>query len=115
LGCAQLEKLPDYLSRKRALAERYLKAFEKATFGKVLREPSYARSNYWLNTLVLSSENASERDAILKTLHENKILARPAWRLLNRLPMYEGCPRMDLSCAESLERRIVSLPSSVFL
>jgi len=27
--------------------------------------------------------------------------------------MYESCPRMDLSVAESLERRIVNIPSSV--
>jgi perosamine synthetase len=31
------------------------------------------------------------------------------------LPMYRDCPRMDLSTAESLARRIINLPSSARL
>jgi perosamine synthetase len=39
-------------------------------------------------------------------------MARPVWTLMHRLPMYAACPRMDLAGAESLEARIVNLPSS---
>ena len=34
---------------------------------------------------------------------------------MHRLPMYRECPRMDLSVAESLERRLINLPSSAIL
>jgi perosamine synthetase len=33
--------------------------------------------------------------------------------LMHRLPMYSGCPRMDLSVAEDLETRLINIPSSV--
>ena len=40
---------------------------------------------------------------------------RPAWALMQHLPMYADCPRMDLPVAESLERRLVNLPSGAGL
>jgi perosamine synthetase len=32
---------------------------------------------------------------------------------MHRLPMFASAPRMDLAGAESLERRIINLPSGV--
>jgi perosamine synthetase len=34
---------------------------------------------------------------------------------MHRLPMYAACPRMPLPVAESLEARVVNLPSSARL
>jgi perosamine synthetase len=34
---------------------------------------------------------------------------------MHRLPMYSDCTRMDLTTAESLERRAINLPSSAHL
>lgn len=115
LGCAQLEQLPGFLDRKRQLATRYLDAFRGIPGVAVMHEPEGCRSNYWLNALLLDQPDESARDALLEALNEAGIMARPVWTLMHRLPMYVGCSRMDLSTAESLERRIVNLPSSPFL
>ena len=42
-------------------------------------EPEHARSNYWLNTLLLDREFADQRDALLDALNEAGLMARPAW------------------------------------
>jgi len=34
---------------------------------------------------------------------------------MHKLPMYAHCPRMTLTVAESLERRLINLPSSSYL
>jgi perosamine synthetase len=34
---------------------------------------------------------------------------------MHKLPMFMNCPRMDLSGAESLDRRIINIPSSAWL
>lgn len=115
LGCAQLEQLPRFIEKKRALHDRYVKAFSALKGLKVFSELSYGKSNYWLNALVLEKESAFERDAILAHCHERSIMARPAWILMNELPMYKDCPKMDLSESVSLLSRIVSIPSSEFL
>ena len=54
----------------------------------------------------------SQADSLLKITNDKGIMTRPAWKLLAKLPMFGECPRMDLNVAESLERRLVSIPSS---
>ncbi len=115
LGVAQLEQLETFVYRKRALAERYRAAFESARDVRYFVEPSFARSNYWLNTLLLEPEYSGELEAILEVLNAAGLGARPAWTLMHRLPMYQDCPRMDLGVAEDLAARIVNIPSSAFL
>ena len=115
LGCAQLELIGKFLRLKRALAEEYKRAFKDVQGIRFVTEPSYAKSNYWLNTLMLSEENAALRDAVLEETNRQGIQTRPVWTLMSRLPMFQSCPRMDLSIADSLERRIINIPSSARL
>ncbi|MFA6601138.1 MAG: LegC family aminotransferase, partial [Candidatus Omnitrophota bacterium] len=115
MGVAQLEKLPEFLRRKRDLAMRYKAAFAGIAGIRFFEEPSFARSNYWLNVVLLDREVEGERDDLLRALHEDGIKARPAWTLMHRLPMYKDCPRMDVSTAEGIERRLINIPSSAGL
>lgn len=116
LGVAQLRKLSERVEKKRRLARRYLAEFEGLDTGKIFEEPQCATSNYWLNTLLLSSESSLEvRNELLDDLNAAGYMARPAWSLMHRLPFNAGCPRAPLPIAEQLERRIVSLPSSARL
>jgi perosamine synthetase len=115
LGLAQLELLPQLLDRKQALAARYIREFAQFRGARMFEAPDFAASNYWLNTLILDADDTARRDAVLTCLNENGIGARPVWRLMHRLPMYRDCPRMSLDVAESLERRIINVPSSAHL
>jgi len=115
LGCAQLEQLPEFLASKRRLFERYQAALADIDQVRLMSEPSDCESNYWLQTLVLSDAVANQRDAILQTTNDTGLMTRPAWRLMHRLEPYTECPRAPLPVAESLERRIVNLPSSAGL
>lgn len=115
LGCAQLEQLPAFLDRKRGLAERYRKAFAGMQGITFFSEPENARSNYWLNALLLDEAEAAQRDALLELTNRGGIQTRPAWTLMHRLPMYKDCPAMDLTIAESIARRLINIPSSAVL
>lgn len=115
LGCAQLEQLTGFIQEKRRLARRYQMAFQDFAGAQVFAEAGFARSNYWLNVLLINDQHSSCRDRILDLAGEAGIMARPAWSLMSYLPMYKDCPRMDLGRSENLERRIINLPSSVGL
>lgn len=115
LGCAQIEQLPEFIRKKRNLAERYQIAFKGIEGVKIFKEASWAQSNYWLNVLLLNHEYSSQRDQLLTLTGSQGIMTRPSWTLMHKHPMYQNCPRMDLTVAESLERRIINLPSSAFL
>jgi len=115
MGCAQLEQLPRFLDKKRALAARYCKAFDEIENVHFFTEPDFAHSNYWLNVLLLDKSQAYKRDAALEITNSHGIQTRPAWKLMHRLPMYNNCPHMDLSIAEDLESRLINIPSSAVL
>lgn len=115
LGCAQLEQLPGFIESKRRLYKRYAEAFAGFSGATLFAEPEHCRSNYWLQTLLLDADAASERDAVLARTNDVGYMTRPAWTLLDRLPMYAGCPKAPLPGAESLALRIVNLPSSAGL
>jgi perosamine synthetase len=115
LGCGQMERLASMVEAKRELAGRYLEVFKDFPNASIFREPNGARSNYWLNTLVIDREYAPERDRLLSALHANGIHARPLWTPMHMLAMYQNCPRARLPVAEDMNGRCVNLPSSPFL
>jgi perosamine synthetase len=112
LGCAQLENLPSFIARKRQLAARYEAAFAGVAGLRFLREPESCLSNYWLNAIVLDPAQSAQRDDLLAALNDAGYMSRPLWTLMHRLPMYAACPRMPLPTAESLEARVINIPSS---
>jgi len=112
LGCAQLERLPDMLARKRVLAEVYRAAFSGSTGLRFVGEPDGCRSNYWLNSVRLNEPSMALRDALLTVANDQGFQCRPAWTLMHRLPMYAHCPRAPLPVAERLEAALINLPSS---
>ena len=112
LGCAQLEQLTGFLAAKRALVHRYLDAFASVPQVRIFHEPTGARSNYWLQALLLEPLHAHLRDAILSATHRAGILTRPAWVPMHQLPQFADAPRAALDRTEDLATRIINLPSS---
>lgn len=112
LGCAQLEQLDGFLASKRRLAAAYQRAFAGVPGVQFSREPEGTTSNYWLNAILLDEAHADLRDEVLTALNAAGFGARPTWTLMHRLPMFAACPRGDLPVAESIERRLINLPSS---
>ena len=115
LGLAQIEKLPEFVEKKRKLAKKYQELFADAKEFKFFTEPEYAKSNYWLNAIILNKGYENLRDEILKDTNENGVMTRLVWKLMHHLKMFKDCPRMDLSVSESLEKRVINIPSSAYL
>ncbi|MGV6851502.1 MAG: LegC family aminotransferase [bacterium] len=109
LGCAQMEMLPNYLKLKRHLAASYANFFHESEY-EFIKEPNYARSNYWLNTI--RCPNQASRNALLEITNQNGIMTRPVWQLMHHLPMYKQVPRGPLKASEKLATQLVNLPSS---
>lgn len=112
VGCAQLERLDDFVARKRQLALQYADAFARVPGVTFFREPAGAASNYWLNAFLLDAEHAGERDRLIEEAQAEGLGCRPVWVPMHRLPMYAACPRMDLSVCEDIARRLINVPSS---
>jgi len=113
LGCAQMEKLEEILTNKRQTAESYQKYFAQRDDISFVYEPDNAKSNYWLNAILL--ENGEQRDIFLQESNNAGVMTRPIWQLMNRLDMFHNAQCMPLNNAEWLEERVVNIPSGVRL
>ena len=58
-------------------------------------------------------ENKKDRESFLKQTNNAKVMTRPIWQLMFRLPMYQDCQKDEQVNAIFLEDRIVNIPSSV--
>jgi perosamine synthetase len=115
LGCSQLQELEARVAQKRKLAHRYADAFDDMQSIEFIKEPAGCRSNYWLNTLRLKTEDPEQREQLLGLLNDQKIMARPVWALLHLLPMFTNCPKSKCPVAETLETQLINIPSSAHL
>jgi len=111
LACAQLERLPEIIVEKRAIAGAYKAFFESHVWARFMTEPDNTQSNYWLCTIALSDRAA--RDALLEATNTAGVMTRPAWKLMPDLAMYAACAGGPLDNSRWLQDRIVNLPSSV--
>jgi len=110
LGCAQMERLSEFLSTKAKLADQWGRFFDQRDimFFRALDENS---ANHWLNALVLDSRE--ERDKFLKFTNDKSVMTRPIWTLMSKLPMFKECQTDGLKNSLWLVDRVVNIPSSV--
>jgi len=110
LACAQIEKLDEFINEKRELALKYevLFAGTEITF---VKEPDLARSNYWLNSILL--KDIKQRDEFLAYTNDKNVMTRPVWTLMNKLEMFKNSISANITNAMDIENRLVNLPSSV--
>jgi perosamine synthetase len=110
LLCAQIEQLDAFLKNKEETAHNYHQAFLQIgiNFPQAITN---TKSNYWLNCVLL--DNREERDEFLKYSNENGVMTRPAWTLMNKLPMFKNSICENIENAIDLENRLVNIPSGV--
>jgi aminotransferase in exopolysaccharide biosynthesis len=110
LGCAQMERLDDFLTIKTQLADQWDKFFDKRgiDFVKAIHGN---KANHWLNTIILDSRE--DRDEFLKFTNKNNVMTRPIWTLMSKLPMFKECQTDGLKNSLWLEDRLVNIPSGV--
>jgi dTDP-4-amino-4,6-dideoxygalactose transaminase len=111
LGLAQIENLSKFLKAKRILYKKYQKVFDKVEGVSLFKEITNAKSNYWLQTLILDKKNIKFKNKILKLAHKNSIFIRPAWKLISDLKPYKKKQKMDLSGAKDIFKRVINIPS----
>ena len=114
-GCAQLKQLPKFLQSKRDLYKRYCEKLSGLDGIRLLEEPCECSSNYWLQTIVLDDPDVELRNMILAGLNDAGLMSRPAWKGLHKLEHFKECPKMDMLVVNSLEKKIINIPSSSFL
>ena len=110
LGCAQMERLDEFLAIKNKLADQWCEFFDGHNI-YFCNAVEGCKANYWLNAIVLDSR--LERDKFLKFTNDNGVMTRPIWQLMSRLEMFKDCQTDGLKNSLWLQDRVVNIPSSV--
>lgn len=113
IGCAQLEKIEEFIAAKRQIAEKYSRAFLKIQGLTPMAEAPWAESTYWLYTILIDSKKfgIGSRRLMLK-LGKQGIESRPLWTPLSRNRMYLKSRKMISGISDSLHADSLSIPSS---
>ena len=110
LGCAQMERLDEFLTVKAQLADQW-GAFFNTRDAEFFKAIDGSKANHWLNAIILGSRE--DRDEFLKMTNDNNIMTRPIWTLMSKLPMFKDCQTDGLENSLWLEDRVVNIPSSI--
>jgi perosamine synthetase len=119
LGVAQLERLDQFVARKRRMGKRYTEILS-SVLGLQLPLPKtdYADNIYWVFGVVLNEEVPFDAEEAMRRLAHHKIGTRPFFWGMHEQPVFrkmglfehESCP-----VAERLARRGFYIPSGLAL
>ena len=117
IGVAQLERVWEFIARKRWMAEKYNAGLSGISWLQLPVEQGDVHNSYWLYTVVLETECGHNRNAILELLRGNGVEARPVFFPMHRMPPYRkfATSGATYDVANHLADWGISLPSSVTL
>lgn len=107
VGVAQMERLDEFVARKRLIADRYARQLPC----EVMREAPWAFSTYWQYTALVDKD----RRMLAKGLADEGIQTRPLWVPLHELTPFADCYAYRCEVVSELHRRAISIPCSTGL
>lgn len=109
IGIEQLKRLPEIVSRRRALAERYHErlAAEVPSVASPT-EPNRARSN-WQSYAIRLPDGANQRD-VMQGMLDRGVSTRRGIMCIHRETPYRGTARFPLPVSEAAQDRTILLP-----
>ena len=112
IGCAQLERLDEFLVRRREIAFTYLEALADINWLHCQRIPEDLYSTYWLFSMVIDEGMSFGRDDLCQRLREEGIDTRPLFYPLHEQPAFAEYRSGECKVSRSLAYRGFSLPTS---
>jgi dTDP-4-amino-4,6-dideoxygalactose transaminase len=113
VGCAQLERLDEFVEAKRRIRATYDRAFDGRAGLRLFPRPDWAESECWFSGFVL--ERAEDVAGLRAGLRDRGVDARPFWRPMHLQPAFAEAMRTDMAVTDGLWQRIVTLPCSTAL
>ena len=117
VGCAQLERLDEFLAAKARIRAAYDEAFADCPGAAPFPTPTDRGSTYWFSGVVLDEGGApgAAVAAACAALREAGVEARPFWKPVHDQTPYRGAPCESMAVTDALWHRILTLPCSTSL
>lgn len=114
IGLAQLERNDGMVEAKRRIFEWYSKDLSAARHVSLNQEMPWARSIYWMTSIVIEETSPISRDELIRELKKRNIDTRPVFPAISQYPIW---PRAQppQPVAKWLGDHAINLPSGVCL
>ena len=117
LGLAQIERLDEFVARKRAMGKRYTELLSGVGELELMPEKTeYANNIYWVYGMLLSDEVVFDAAEVMRRLGERKIGTRPFFWPMHEQPVFAKMGIFEgerYPVAERLARRGFYIPSGM--
>ena len=114
MGCAQLEKLDEYVASKRRIAMYYDQNLKNVPGLELPQQAEWAMSSYWLYTVRIDKDTyGMDSRELMNHLLGEGVQTRPLWHPVYRLRPYLNCLAYEITVTDRLYYQCLSLPSSV--
>ena len=110
VGCAQLERVEEFLLKKKYIRNFYNQSFRQVEDVLLFPEVKWADSACWFSGLVLSDSCKVKK--LCEALKEKGIEAKAFWKPIHLQKPYLQAERSDMTISEKTWDRIITLPSS---
>jgi perosamine synthetase len=115
MGCAQLEKIEQYIFAKKEHASQFNKLLSNIKGISIPIEKEWAENVHWLYSIIIEDDYGISRDELIKRLSDADIESRPFFMAVHNMPPFKQCKCGDMSITNELEAKGINLPSSVGL
>ena len=115
MGCAQLEKVEEYVKAKLEHAIEYNNLLKNIKGISVPTEKNDTVNINWLYSILVEDSFPLTRDELIIKLKENGIQSRTFFMPVHNMPPYIKCKHGDMSVTNSIWGKGINLPSSVEL
>ena len=115
LGLAQLEQLPNFIEKRRAISKYYRDHLSKTNGIRIQKDADWAFNDCWLSWILIEKEYPRTKAELLTLLNDKNIQARPFFMPLHTLPPYKGYQAFRIEHAIETYDKGLNLPSHVAL
>lgn len=113
VGLAQLERMEKFLKEKNKIAAYYDKHLENIPGITLPPKKDWAKSVYWMYSVLVDKPFKLTRDELMKVLEQNNIETRPFFYPVHLMPPYKL--KNNFPVSEYLSSHGINLPSSILL
>lgn len=117
LGVAQLERLDEFIARKRRMGQRYTELLSDIPGLQLpIQQTDYAENIYWVYGLVLKDEVPFDAQEVMQRLSQHQIGSRPFFWSIHEQPVFQKIglfAEESYPVAERIARRGFYIPSGI--
>ncbi len=110
LGLGQIERIDELIEAKRRIFSWYAEGLAEVPHIKLNYEASWARSIYWMTSILLDENASLSRDDLRSSLRQHNVDTRPVFPAISQYPIWAH-PQTPQPTASRIGDNGINLPS----